>query len=1029
MNKFSIQDSFAISAGAGTGKTYTLSRRYINALLGFDFFRESMDQPQYIQHYADKAADVHEIVTITYTEAAALEMKERIFGLIKKVATFRDLDRTDNDYNSIAEGYKDLSPELCAYVENRLSKELTKSNSALISTIHSFCLGIIRKNCDIARIDSSLEMIKDEEKEVEIDAIVFSVINSGDNHDRVLSLSRDVSMYFFKNLIDTYLGSAKFRLNFRGFEEKADDMEFYKSLIRDIYPLPDIEDALKELAEKGKEVHSYWLKQFYHACAAFESDTFSEKAPTFGEKTYPVADPVKKNLEKVRKQYASISKEPDFRKQLQNTSKILVEIKQEYDDRLSELGKIDFDTIIDKTAEILPRLNTAFRYVMVDEFQDTNATQFEIVKGVCSEKTNLFVVGDAKQSIYSFQGAELMVFNEAIWDRKLFSSVQPMSVNHRSDGVVLDTVNRIFERLLVPCRGFATIKRNFEATAQKLDVFKKERQKTGSFEFLITPKENKGEENEYATVAHLIRNISDGSNGNYNHIKELIDRKEQAIAVLFDAKTQMLKLKAELNALGIECRVSASENFYHTKEVMELFLMLKAILIVNSQKSEYGKVDRYYLSGAYRSSYLRMSDTEVVQAITAQKVPGALQEFAVFAEEHTLSELVTHIVRHSRIADVYSRIEGTPQRMANLQKFITLVMEFEQAEGDSLYRLIQLFEHSVFFSHATEDEAFYKSDSVESIELCSIHHTKGLSYPMIILANSEKKLMSQVNSEAIKHNSFYHTERGLTELIGFKVSGYEPLSFRILKGLDQLKHNAEKKRLLYVALTRARHDVVISGTLAKKKDGSICSIKDSYLEMISDSLNMDLPALFRSGGTIPLHPIGDSGRATAPSEVSHEMPPIKFTEPSRVSATAESKAFGDGDAARRGTIVHKCIELHWNSLVKGEYETIFSKEMVADKDRGHISRSLDAFLESDMYQKLKNGVEHYFELPFDDGVKNGFIDLVYFDVVRGGWHIVDIKTGKQSEDKMEKYQKQLDFYTDFFQEKGVKVVGAELLWV
>jgi len=84
LNKFTIQNSFAISAGAGSGKTYTLSRRYINALLGFDYFREDYTtQNSFIENL--KPAKVNEIVTITYTEAAALEMKARIFELIAKI--------------------------------------------------------------------------------------------------------------------------------------------------------------------------------------------------------------------------------------------------------------------------------------------------------------------------------------------------------------------------------------------------------------------------------------------------------------------------------------------------------------------------------------------------------------------------------------------------------------------------------------------------------------------------------------------------------------------------------------------------------------------------------------------------------------------------------------------------------------------------------------------------------------------------------------------------------------------------------
>ena len=96
LNKFTIQKSFAISAGAGSGKTYTLSRRYINALLDFDYFKEcyEVDKVKYCNEAQEsfledlKPAKVNQIVTITYTEAAALEMKSRIFELINKIINY-----------------------------------------------------------------------------------------------------------------------------------------------------------------------------------------------------------------------------------------------------------------------------------------------------------------------------------------------------------------------------------------------------------------------------------------------------------------------------------------------------------------------------------------------------------------------------------------------------------------------------------------------------------------------------------------------------------------------------------------------------------------------------------------------------------------------------------------------------------------------------------------------------------------------------------------------------------------------------
>ena len=87
MNPYTIHHSFTISAGAGSGKTYTLSRRYINAFLGYDLFRNDED-PSYFEERLQKRADLDQIVTLTYTNAAALEMKKRIFALMRQIIAY-----------------------------------------------------------------------------------------------------------------------------------------------------------------------------------------------------------------------------------------------------------------------------------------------------------------------------------------------------------------------------------------------------------------------------------------------------------------------------------------------------------------------------------------------------------------------------------------------------------------------------------------------------------------------------------------------------------------------------------------------------------------------------------------------------------------------------------------------------------------------------------------------------------------------------------------------------------------------------
>ena len=873
LNKFTIQKSFAISAGAGSGKTYTLSRRYINALLGFDYFRESYEVHQACFGEREPAK-VNQIVTITYTEAAALEMKGRIFELVAKIIHYDTLwsleqskredseYKKDGDFESIAMANR-YSASHSEHVEKTLHQAYIDSSNSKISTIHSFCLDIIKSNADIARIDTQLDIIKADEKQKVLGEIIFNVLNDAKNKDLVLDISQNISMFFLNNLINKYVSSTKFRNDYDSFEENSIDLATYKELLYELYPLPDIDDALMELQEDDARLK--WFQAFYDNFVHFRAVSWKEvdansKAPSMGEKSFPLSNPIKKELESILKSgvYSEIdrTKEAQFFHKIQMIQRILHQIKSHYDAKLDALNKIDFDTIITKTAEIMPQVKTNFKYIMVDEFQDTNVTQFEIVKNACNSDTNLFVVGDSKQSIYSFQGAEIEVFNDAIEDRTLFSSIEPMNKNHRSDGVVLKSVNNIFKPLLQKNEKLQLIKPNYEAEAQDLFVFNEKREDSGSFKYLITSQEYKTKEekelkeplNELDTIAEFVSEVYSAKNSDYKHISKLIGEKEKAIAIIFDSTTKMLELKQKLRAKGILAKVSASDNFYHTKEINDIFNVLKAIDILSREPEELTSTQKYYVVGAMRSNILRCDDNSIKKYLDSQRVDERLKHYTQLLKSMTLSQGVKYIYDDSNLMGVYAHYDDIEQRVANLYKFLMLCQEYENSSESNLYKFLSLIENAIYFSEAKEDEAFFKSESTNSIEICSIHSTKGLAYPLVLLANADKGLYSQITSDALKHNNFtLRNEK--KEIVGFKINEYTPLTHRVLKKIDKLKHLAEKKRLLYVALTRAEYDVVVSAELHQTKDGRVSLREDSYLSMICQSLEIDKDELFGQNET------------------------------------------------------------------------------------------------------------------------------------------------------------------------------------
>lgn len=1039
LNKFTIQKSFAINAGAGSGKTYTLSRRYINAILGFDFFRENGFENLYFENL--KPATTKQIVTITYTEAAALEMKERIFGLISKILMVDSLADIDGDKESILEAFKPLNLEQKSYVIDTLQQALVQSSDAKISTIHSFCLDILKTNADIAKFDSSVDVIKDDEKDKLINDSIFQTLNNPKNKEIIKEISKYLNLYFMDTIFKKYATSSTFRKEFNSFDENSLDERSLKFLLLDLYKLPDVKEDYEilcnrfdeeKLEPKYKDFLAKYIENYFNfnAVSWGELSAQFEVLIQFNRRPFTQMKDIKENVENIKSFdsfygiYQSINKEKEalFYKKIELLKSLMIQTKSLYDSKLKELGKLDFDEIISKAHEIIKYVNMDIKYMMVDEFQDTNSTQYEIIKNALNKDSNLFVVGDSKQSIYSFQGAEIEVFNDAITDKNYISSVEPMDVNFRSDGVVLDNVNKIFEKLLKTNDEITLIKQNYEATPQALKVSKDEKANKGTFRFLINSKveDSENDTNEFEQIAKFIANIKYEKLEEYKHIRELIEKQQKAIAVVFDSKTKMLELKSYLAEHNIECKVSASENFYHTKEVNDIFNLL---MFLQNPK------DKYYKAAALRSNILRFTDNEIYQIISKDLEIEELNSLRNEFETRILSDFVLYVYQKYTFKDLQNYFTDSEQKKANLDKFLFKVLEFENSNGNDTYMFLKQCEKNIYFSEVGEDEAFFKSDNLESIQLCTIHSTKGLAYPMVILANSDKNVYSQIQSDSIKHNSFSLSSNNEKKLItGFKVDDYEPLSFRLLKQIDKLKHLAEKKRLLYVALTRAEHDVVIS---ANMKNSNISD--SSYLGMIVSGLNINSEDLYSKdfeGCITNLEDIEISKEIKVLENKEVVLKELKFEEYIKPISATSSSMNEDNLATKLGTITHKIFELYWDKFDEIDIELILNKfEIIEEIEQTKIKNSIENFKNSNVYKLLKSDVEHRFELEFNYKDKKGFIDLVYFDKDNAGWVIVDFKTGIKSQEKEEKYQKQLEFYEEVLSDIGMSVVGKDILWV
>jgi ATP-dependent helicase/nuclease subunit A len=256
---------------------------------------------------------------------------------------------------------------------------------------------------------------------------------------------------------------------------------------------------------------------------------------------------------------------------------------------------------------------------------------------------------------------------------------------------------------------------------------------------------------------------------------------------------------------------------------------------------------------------------------------------------------------------------------------------------------------------------------------------------------------------------------------------------------------AEKKRLYYVALTRAQNHLVISTNL-KPTSGGVGSINNSYLQMTLQAVGISKEELFEkaTNGYPYKFIFGDDLKPSEPVQIVKAfekikpLEPIAFTAKSNQSATgaaikSETKSPELERAALRGTIVHKALELFWNALDDDRlFDNLFEKEgideLIFQEEIKAIARN---FTSSNVYEKLNAGAQHLFEYRFDEEIEgehvNGSIDLIYQDVVNDGWVIVDFKSGKARDNHH--YDEQLAFYRRVLEHKQLRVVDTHLCWL
>lgn len=791
-----IDCNVAVSAGAGSGKTKVLVARFMYIL------EQSLAQK--------KPLEAANILAITFTRKAAGEMKTRIRQSIS--------DKINEDkFNS-----------------SFWRKQLQNLERAQITTIHGLCSRILRENPVEAQLDPGFTVAEDFEGQQFVKDCVARYLRQALTQENA-ALRRLLHIYgasSFTSQVSSLLPQLADITGRLGAGEQQDIAQPYREFLaacegwkEDLFlALTELVEQRENLTSKtsqGRKTLNLLAELFVQVQSELraEKTDFTTLDNVLGG--MQARGNVKELLLDIRDLCSKLRQQEVVKNAIpvvQDWQAVLQELEKYISQQKAQLELLTFDDLELQALELLQsneqvrrKYHERFRYIMVDEFQDTNERQRQLIYLLCGdsmtelEGSKLFIVGDAKQSIYRFRGAEVRVFAEVQRElAKRGGSLLKLSKNFRSIKGVLTACNIAFRELL----GEDTSRDvYFEALDYNKDV-------------VIEPvllevgyaKEQQPQRRrlEAAAVAQKMQELHDKEQVAYGKM-----------TVLLEAMTECAVIAAELENKNIPYVIIDGKGFYERQEVLDLLHLLtvlhnryRSLELAGVLRSPYFGLDdatltQLFLRGADSLwQALQEADTACLpaeQGARVQRARTVLTQLRSYAALYALPELLDELWRVLAVEAVLSVQKHGEGKLANACKLRDEATAFCAGRQASLGDWLAQVE-AVRESNAKATTA--NLDAEEAIQIMTIHKSKGLEFNTVFLPQLDRK--GQSDTSLIKYN------RQLGLGIKAPLADGALVNTAVLddiKEFDKQREREEYVRKLYVAMTRAEERLIMSGAV------------------------------------------------------------------------------------------------------------------------------------------------------------------------------------------------------------------------
>lgn len=852
-----LDRNVSISAGAGSGKTEVLVQRFCRIV-------------------EEGRAGVDEILTVTFTEKAAKEMKERIV-------------------RRFAENFQKTGEK--RYEEARRGVE-----SAYIGTIHSFASRLLRENSFEAGIAPQFAVLTEPEAATLKDRVLEELMAR--EHEKGTAEYKELAFAFGKDCVlqavkklhshTASLGRDISQIQIAAPPQASPQelVQTYCDFVGGLFAELHAGRLTPSMAERVREFEALYPglnKYMFESLAwtrldnplaymeAFDWDVFSELSLAKEFIKGPMANDVKARFvepaREVAKQFLDALLSPMLGYYVECLKRVTGDFTASYREAKRQAGALDFDDLLLLAKSLLldskgNKTRTAleyadkFKYVVMDEFQDTNQLQKSMIQAVCP-KGRFFTVGDVKQSIFAFIHSDVDIFIEH-HDRIKKGEGLPLSFveNFRSRPGIIKFVNWLFKEIWAEDADF-----EFEELSAKGEFHPKE---DPDVQIMLVPNSAGADAarlDEARTIAARVNELL-GRTGKpplqVTKIKKPGDQPRDLrpgdILVLFRATKSIPLYERVLADAGIECYVVSGRGFYGSHEVQDilnllrvvdnplndvamaavlrsplvnitddaLFLLTRKHNQVEDEEQEADESDIPARNREIGKLYASMRSVENIRNVSDEDKErmvlfrNLLDDLHRMRSDSRITRLMDEALARTQYDLKVLASANGKRKFANIRKLLDVAQGFETSRLCSLPDFIRYVENLAVVAER-EGEAATETEDSPVVRLMTVHAAKGLQAPVVIVADCAREKKPHRGKPGVDSDAFVACKN---HGIGCRIRNpitdekVETEPYVYIRNYIKDKDAREEKRLLYVAATRAEEHLILSGS--SKFNGRFC---------------------------------------------------------------------------------------------------------------------------------------------------------------------------------------------------------------